>query len=203
MNIEIIHKNAYRTITLFLSAAAILLLLSSCAGTYRETGLENYSKYTSSLETSLYLFPCDDYIDKYPYEDGNYYWVAVDSALAITESDKSFAYFVYTPEIYSEAYEYITSELKLNDNVKEYNGYTFIEHNPEEPEESSLLKFPFRFWMMFYSESRSIIGFIGCHFSGNHPGEKADGDFGKFLKTEFEMFDWEEERQGTDLCLAE
>ena len=175
-------------ITLFL--LLLLCSISSCSNDVHKRGLENYNVANSEISLSRYLFPIEDYIERFEYKYGNYYYDNVDF-LSSKEVDKDFAYFVYTPDIFSEAYDFTMSEFCLiEDSIKEYNGYTFIEHLPYADCEKS--EYPDKFWMVFYSKDRSVIGFISFYRNSGYKGIGADVDFETFLKTEYDMYNWDD-----------
>ena len=184
-----------RTRTIMKKTICILMLLSmiivfsSCTDRDRIEGLENFSSYESSFETTKYLFPCEDFIDRFEYIDGDYYY---DYWSNISYSrDKSFAYFVYTPEVYQEAMDFTLDHMSfLDENTYEFNGYTFVQRDVTELV-ARPRNFPEWFWMMFYSEERGVIGFFG-YYSAIHLIEiRPDEDFEGFIRHEFPEYDWD------------
>ena len=166
----------------------VIILFSSCLD-YRIDGLENFSTYDSELETSKYLFPCEDFIDRFEYTEGNYYydhWSNIGY-----NRDKSFAYFVYTPEVYQEAMDFTLNNMSfLDENTYEFNGYTFVQQDVTEFV-ASPRNFPHWFWMMFYSKERNIIGFLGYYCQPTEQKIRADEDFESFIRYEFSNYDWD------------
>ena len=165
----------------------MIILFSSCSD--RVEGLENFSAHNSSFETSTYLFPCEDFIDRFEYTDGNYYYDYWSKSGY--SRDKSFAYFVYTPEVYQEAMDFTQDQMSfLDENTYEFNGYTFVQQDVTElvarPRD-----FPRWFWMMFYSEERNIIGFLGYYCQPARQEIRADEDFEGFIRYEFPEYDWD------------
>ena len=168
----------------------VLMSFSSCSE-YRIEGLENFSSYDSTVETSKYLFPCDDFIDKFEYINGNYYY---DYWYYVTYCrEKSFAYFEYTPEIYQEVFTFtMDNMIFLENNKYEFNNYTFIQQDASVYYgEKNTPEFPYWFWMMFYSEERNIIGFLGYCYAPTQQKIRADEDFEGFIRYEFPDYDWD------------
>ena len=185
MNIRI--RTIMKKAICILMLLSMIIVFSSCSD--RIEGLENFSVHDSSVETSKYLFPCEDFIDRFEYTDGNYYY---DYWSNIGYSrDKSFAYFVYTPEVYQEAMDFTLNNMSfLDENTYEFNGYTFVQQDVSEFVPSPR-NFPEWFWMMFYSEERGVIGFFG-YYSAIHLIEiRADEDFEGFIRYEFPDYDWD------------
>lgn len=184
-----------RTRTIMKKSICLLMLLSmiivfsSCSGRDRKEGLEEYSSHNSSFETSTYLFPCEDFIDRFEYIDGDYYYDYWSNGGY--SRDKSFAYFVYTPEVYQEAMDFTLDHMSfLDENTYEFNGYTFVQQDVSEFVPSPRI-FPHWFWMMFYSEERGVIGFFG-YYSAIHLIEiRPDEDFEGFIRYEFPEYDWD------------
>ena len=178
-----------KTVCILLSLFVILSLSSCSEHKYRTDGLKNYSPNDSDFELSKYLFPCENFIEKFEYVDGNYYndcWDYVTYA-----RDKSFAYFKYTSEVYQEVFIFTQNNMSfVEENTHEFNGYTFIQQDV-----TALIKkspsFPHWFWMMFYSEERHVIGFLGYYHAVSQQKIRADEDFEGFIRYEFSNYDWD------------
>ena len=167
-----------------------VLQLISCGfdtNTTYVVGLENINcGHYDDVELRKYLLPSEDYMTKFEYVQGDYfYWGKIFSL------NKAFVYFEYTPENYEEALEYAQNNMSfLEGNSHEFNGYKFIQQDMS-LHYSSVPKFPDWFWMMFYSKERNIIGFLAY---SNIPMEQevpADEDFEGFIRYEFSNYDWD------------
>ena len=182
----------------------LALNLTSCVYTINEKGLENFSPALSSIGITSNLFPCDDFISKYNYSDGDFEYQQKANGSLDKTSEYAIAWFKYEADVYKQALEYSLETLDINNkNTKEYNGYTFVEyfepgHNTDDnPEISSWWRYPDMFFMIFYSEERNIIGFISYkaqNFKSDEEKEySADKDFGRFLEKVYSSFNWKSE----------
>jgi hypothetical protein len=192
-------NNKIITLTVF---CIIALNLVSCVYKINETGLDNYKPALSTDGITSELLPCDDFIQKYEYLDGDFeYQEKANGGLDLT-SEFAIAWFKYKTDVYKQALEYSLATLDINNkNTKEYNGYTFVEyfesgHNTDKnPNISSWWRYPNKFFMIFYSEERGIIGFISYKAQNFKSDEEksysADKDFDVFLKKVYSNYDWE------------
>lgn len=165
-------------------------LLPSCGEEYHLEGIENYSTLADSYETNIYLFPSEDFIGKFEYSNAGYWH---DQKWLVYE--KSFAYFVYSPEIYQEVMQFTKDEMIFLPDVSfEVNGYTFLQQDASvhySNTEKYPVDFPTWFWMMFYSEERNVIGFLGYYQEPTKQKIRADEDFEGFIRYEFSNYDWD------------
>lgn len=192
-------NNKIITLTVF---CIIALNLVSCVYKINETGLDNYNPALSTNGITSNLFPCDDFIQKYEYLDGDFeYQEKASGGLDLT-SEFAIAWFKYKTDVYKQALEYSLATLDINNkNTKEYNGYTFVEYfesgnnTDKNPNISSWWRYPNMFFMIFYSEERGIIGFISYKAQNFKSDEEksysADKDFDVFLKKVYSNYDWE------------
>ncbi len=170
-----------------------LNMLTSCSSIciVEEKGIENYNYYTSGVETTAYILPSKDFIIKYNYIDGDYYYYNKFTLSVCI--DKAFLFFEYDVQTYEEALDFSKENMPLlNENTFEFNGYTFIQQDVSIHSSEEMSKFPEKFWMMFYSEERNIIGFFGYYQEADEQNIRADEDFEGFVKYEFPEYDWEE-----------
>lgn len=178
--------------------------LSMCNYTIYEKGLDNFSPALSSEGITSNLFPCDDFISKYNYSDGDFEYQEKANGSLDKTSEYAIAWFKYEADVYKQALEYSLETLDINNkNTKEYNGYTFVEyfepgHNTDDnPDISSWWRYPDKFFMIFYSEERNIIGFISYNAQNFKSDEEkeysADKDFGRFLEKVYSSFNWKSE----------
>ena len=168
----------------------IVILVPACRSEYYADGIENYATVSNSYEIDRYLLPCKDFSEKFKYLEADYH-----HRQKMLVYEKSIAYFKYSPEVFDEALQFSMSEMVLLSDVSwEVNGYTFLQRDASVlyPAGFEPPSFPHWFWMMFYSEERGVIGFIGYYKSTRDQKIRADEDFERFLKHEFPSFDWDD-----------
>lgn len=187
---------------IFIIPIILTLHLVSCVYTINKKGLDNYHPALSTDGITSYLLPCDDFIQKYKYSDGDFeYQEKANGGLDLT-SEFAIAWFKYETDVYKQALNYSLTALDINNNnIKEYNGYAFIEYfepgrnTNENPDIGSWYRYPNKFFMIFYSEERSVVGFISYqaqNFKSKDEKEySADKDFGAFLKKVYANYDWD------------
>ena len=167
-----------------------MLSLPSCRREYHTEGIENYATISNSYEVDKYLFPSENFISKFEYLEADYWHYQ-----KLIGYEKSFAYFVYSPEVYQTAMKFTREEMVfLSDISFEVNGYTFLQRDSSvlySDTEKYPVEFPNWFWMMFYSEERNIIGFLGYYCQPARQEIRADEDFEGFIRYEFPDYDWD------------
>ncbi len=194
-------KNKMKT-TILIVFCVTILCLTSCVYTINKKGLDNYNPALSTKGITSNLFPCDDFIHKYKYLDGDFEYQEKANGSLDKTSEYAIAWFKYETDVYKQALEYSLVTLDINDeNTKEYNGYTFVEffesgrNTDNNPNISSWWRYPNMFFMMFYSEERGIIGFISYKAQNFKSDEEksysADKNFDLFLKTVYSCYEWE------------
>lgn len=185
-----IEEKTMRKILCLLLILLLVLSLPSCGGKYHTEGIENYATISNSFEVDKYLLPSEDFIRKFEYINADYWH---DQKFLVYE--KSFAYFVYSPEVYQAAMKFTKDVMVfLSDISFEVNGYTFLQRDPSvlySNTEKYPVDFPEWFWMMFYSEERNVIGFLGYYCQPTEQKIRPDEDFEGFIRYEFPEYDWD------------
>lgn len=160
--------------------------MSSCQSVEIHS-IEKFELSTSTVSLTQYLLPDEGFIDMFKYTDGNYHYYdncKLANALELVLMELS-----YDAETYSKAKNYCLESMYLSDeNVKEYNGYIFLE-NLELPQHLNRLenqknvKFPYTFAMFSYNDSKQTLIFIGFYCgTGLHNEVDRDAtDWGAFL----------------------
>ena len=184
-----------------LLAALMLILLPfsvvSCAEPIVKSGIENFSYATCSLGLTSNLFPSEDYLTAFEYEEADYAYY--DSCDLVWGYAKAFAYFRYSEEEYKKAKEHSLNTVSLNSNQYESSGYYFSEYlcyesKDENGEWIAKSQFPEQFNMVGYNDDKCILVFIG-YYNGNPEDSEialAKSDFGTFLTTVYsEYFNFE------------
>lgn len=162
---------------------------TSCNNEYHADGIDNYATISGSFEIDKYLFPCEGFIEKFEYLEADYH-----HKQKILKYEKSIAYFKYSPDVYDQALNFVNDEMTfLPDVTFDVNGYTFLQRDTSTLYSSTdkyPVDFPTWFWMMFYSEERNVIGFIGYYGLPETQKIRVDEDFEGFLNYEFASYDW-------------
>ena len=155
---------------------------------------ETDSSYNMAQDTLLTV----EFLEKYPYADGNYYY-AYEETLFSKEVDRAFIWLTYDNEIYSQAkQECLETRDAENADLdgKKAFGFTFNTKYEFGPNETN--KFPYYFTAFGYNDKKNTLIFIG--FFGGRTSNKereeveiAKTDLEGFIKNYFgEWYDWEE-----------
>lgn len=190
-------------IIICLCIISIFLTLTSCSPVSIE-GIDQYQPEISTVGLTSYLFPDDDFLKRYEYSDGAFFYY--DEFLVV---EKTIAVLTYESDIYIQAKENcISREFISKNNVKEYKGFVFSE-NLRLPQAYNNLKyeygteeidlslnnaynkeFPNRFNMIGYNDDLNTLIFIGfyCTDDRNEKVNLANTDFGAFLEAFFSEY---------------
>ena len=197
----------------FVLALAVVLLLTCLTGcnqliesltVVKISGIDNFSTQISSLSLTSCLLPNETFFQDYPYTNGEFYYYA---KMAFSSDDRQIVFMEldYSSEIYEQAKQYCLDNMYLSEeNVKELNGYIFIENlslpmSYEHLSNGVNTKFPYFFTMFVYNDSLQKMLFLGFHCD-DYKAEKSDTeekadiaseDWGRFLKDFFgEYYDF-------------
>ena len=175
-----------RKFCLLMSIVLIVVLLSACTP-YQKDGIENFSKYTCSVELTANLFPSDDFLQKYSYIQSDYHYI--DTEDWVWGYAKAYARLVYEPEAYETAKQYCLDSFVLSEeHTYKNNQYSFSEHlcykSKNEAGEWVLESdFPRHFNMFGYDDETCTLFFIGYYNGDPNSAERklAQTDFYSFL----------------------
>lgn len=167
--------------------------LTACAS-QEINGIENFDIHDCSVELSYYLFPSEDFVTRFEYEDGDYWFY---------ESDnwgwgyaKTFAYLRYSPNHYWEAKQYCMENFALSDvHQYEHNEYHFAEHichtlKGADREYIPGSDYPRHFNMFAFNDQNHTLIFLGyyCGNPDNPERQLAEQDFSAFLKQVYSVY---------------
>ena len=178
---------------------AILLLLGlavsavSCGEAIELRGVENYIPSTCSFGLTSNLFPSEDIISMFGFEEGDYAYY--DSGDRNHGYAKAFAYFRYPKDEYEVIKSQSLNTVPLMSKQYEYNGYVFSEYLCYSgTDENGVLApqslFPQQFNMVGYNDEERILVFIG-YFNGDPESSEralAQTDFGAFLNAAYSEY---------------
>lgn len=112
---------------MFLMILPVILLLCGCQTT-EYYGIENFSSFESSMEFNYNLLPGnEDFLDIYPYQNGDYYCYFDDHIWNI--KIKSIVTLTYDSETYLEAKNHCITAFQFDPKPYRYNNYTIYERN--------------------------------------------------------------------------
>lgn len=169
------------------------IFLCACSG-LEITGLDNFREETCSVGLTDNLFPTDEFIELFAFEDGDYFFV--EDADILWGKVTVFSYLHYTPEIYSDAKNYCLNNWSFcEDHQYELGDYHFIEHpslRGQSFSEITPLKcdYPKSFNMFGYNDETHTLIFLG-YYNGNpeDPSKTAaETDFKTFLSENYSTF---------------
>lgn len=155
------------------------------------SGLEEYSPADCSLSLSAYLFPCEDFPEKFSYLAGDYQYfydgrISGSNAVALS-------YLKYAPEMYEEAKTFCLQQFSATDEHRfVLKGYTFIEHlwrtkkNAQEKWVTTC-GFPDHFSMFAYNDESRVLLFLG-YYNGETGSPLPEEDFEAFYNTWFARY---------------
>lgn len=184
-----------------------LFLFSSCdsfklKGGVSLRGIEKYHPANSSLGISEHLLPSEDFIEKYSYIEGDYYYI--DTGLFSGHPQESeLMYLHYEDKGYEEVKQFSLESYPLSSIHRySYNDYEFFETLllPKDYDclnsEGENKEFPYRFNMISYNDTKKTIVFIGfCIDTASINKEDKElltfSDMGAFLKEYFSFYDFD------------
>ncbi len=165
----------------------------SCAEPIVKSSIDSYTQATCSFGLTSNLFPSEDYITAFEYEEADYAYY--DSCDFVWGYAKAFAYFQYSEEEYQKAKDFCLNTIPLDSKTYEYGGYCFSEYlcytiKDETGEWIPQSRFPEHFNMVGYNDEKCILVFIGYYNGDPESAEKslAQTDFGAFLTTVFSEY---------------
>lgn len=175
-----------RKFCLLISIVFIVSVLSACTP-YQKDGIENFSKYTCSVELTANLFPSDDFLQKYNYTQSDYHYI--DTEDWVWGYAKAFARLTYAPEVYEAAKQHCLDSFVLSEEHTYRNSqYSFTEHlcyksKNEAGEWVLQSKFPRHFNMFGFDDESCTLFFIGYYNGDPNSAERelAQNDFYSFL----------------------
>lgn len=173
---------------LLLCVGGLLLFYAMCGVSIKTrkteiSGIENYHPSTCSLGLTGNLYPGEDFLSRFAYAEGEYYY-NYDRGDAV-----AFSILKYSPEQYEAAKEYCLQQFTLTDEHQyQVGGYEFAEHlcYTSENENGQWLpacKYPKHFNMYGYHDQECSLVFLGYYNSEkDHPDKVlAESDFAAFL----------------------
>lgn len=176
--------------------------LCACSEHLSQSGLDYFRKSngaTSSFGIASDLLVSVEFLDTYPYLNGDFYHDYLDKGWNEGTIDRAFIWLTYERETYEQAkQECIETREGENPDLdgKQAFGFTFYV-NCEWDEDNELQKFPRYFTAFGYNDEKCTLVFIG--FYGGQYGadmenvETAKTDLEGFIKNYFgEWYDWEE-----------
>jgi hypothetical protein len=191
-----------------------LFLFSSCdkyqlTGGISLHGIEKYTPVNSSVEISEYLLPRENYTDhnnyqefleKYPYIDGDYYYIDIEDWTRYQES--ALMYLIYDEETYEGAKQFSFSCYSFSAIYQySYNGYEFLETLllPEQKgalnEDGENKRFPYQFNFFSYNDQKKTLVFMGFYLGSNKTARDEElltfSDMGAFLKEYYSFYDFD------------
>ena len=143
-----------------------LFLLTACAPIQKE-GIDNFDKATCSVGLTANLFPSDDFLNRYPFQDSVYHYY--DTEEPIWGYAKAFASLSYDPEIYEDAKAYCLTTFRLSeDQIFNYGDYYFTEQICYKSKDTSgkwILEsqFPRHFNLFGYNDESRTLFFLGYY----------------------------------------
>jgi len=175
-----------RKFCLLMSIVLTFFLLSACTPIQKD-GIENFSKYTCSVELTANLFPSDGFLEKYNYMQSDYHYIYTEDW--VWGYAKAFARLTYTPEVYEAAKQHCLDSFVLSEDHTYCNSqYSFTEHlcyesKNEAGERFLESDFPRHFNMFGYDDESCTLFFIGYYNGDPNSAEKelAQTDFYSFL----------------------
>ena len=191
-------KTKYRVLIIFVLIESLIPILTGCQcrflthtkTIYRE-GIENYDRSMSEMSLTWCLLPSVDYLEKYPFEDANYFYKEdYNPYRFVSHIERTMIVCNYDESVYEEAKAFCLKEMDLSDsNRMEYNGYVYIENTRM----TDLAKFPEWFNVVSFNDANHCIIFLGFTESDSFKGyeenmQLAQEDWGTFLVNNFGEF---------------
>lgn len=171
----------------------ISFILSGCNQwlTIEIHGLDNFNAMDCSYSTTRHLLPGEDFIAKFPYEDGDYrYW---DGGFAGGWGyATACAYMRYSEENYVLAKDYCLENFTFcQEHTAEFNGYTFMTIQQTDAisksEVHTTCRRPELFNLFVYNDTSATLVFLGYYNGDKDSAERAllDTDLKAFLESAF------------------
>lgn len=177
---------------------AMCLLLSACKYEVYIEGVENFSVSDSNISLNLCILPSDDFIDKFEYTKGEYYYNDVNEHwLYVANCEQSIVILNYEEDIYEQAKTYCLENMVLSEiNQFDYKGYTFTENIGlaeawGDIEDGLNTKYPYRFNMFAYDDEQQCLVFMGFYSSPDRKDENvtlAETDWEAFIDIYFSQY---------------
>ena len=164
--------------------------MAGCDGTYAE-GLEYCNTMNGDYQLDI-LLPDREFLDKYPYKDGNFYYY---NGFFVTS--KSLLYLKYDEETYSEAKKELFARSVLSDYSFNYKGFVFyqsifLEEDSTYREDIKFEGLDTWFAMIAYNDEKgTLVSAKYCkYYKDDYDIEsvKTDEDFAEFIERYFLEF---------------
>lgn len=191
----------FRFLKYFLTVVSLLLvivILSACKYNVYIEGIENFSVNDSNMSLNVCILPSDDFIDKFEYSEGEYFYSDVNEHLLyVAGCEQSIVVLNYEEDVYEQAKEYCFENMVLSEiNQFDYKGYTFTENvglaeAGDDLEDGVNTKYPNRFNMFAYNDAENRLVFMGFYNSPDNHDDNvylAQSDWGAFLDTYFSKY---------------
>lgn len=184
-------------------ALLLLLVVIFCCfscGVYEKTGIYNYDKGNSNFSLSTELLPSDDFLEKFSYVEGNYYYVDRGGYSFTFKDEQEIMYFVYEEDVYESVKNFTLENVLLSkENRYSYNGYEFIENICRlEGRDPNIVnsQYPYSFNMIGFNDKKHVIVFMGFYMPKNLVTPEIEQlltfeDMGAFLKEYFSFYDFD------------
>ena len=186
-----------KRILIWLLLFFIFISVTGCTE-IEKSGFENYQKQTCSVGLTANMFPCDDFLSKFQFINGNYHYRDYDEWKH--GHAKTLTYVQYTPEVYEEAKAFCMDYWTFCEKHRyEYNGFIFAEQLCYETQVSDgeyqvTCRYPEILSMWCYNDDLYTLVFLG-YYNGNPDNAErklAETDFPQFLEkvySEYYSFD--------------
>ena len=172
-------------------AIFITIVLTACEPPFIREGLDEYSSAICSVGLTQYLYPSEDFISKYAYHTGDFYYY--DNPLfSAWGLEIAFSYLQYDSLAYDEAKKYCIDSFVLSEsNTYMFGEYYFVENITfENFNNTYYADFPEWFNMFGYDDSTKTLFFLGYHNSDPHDDvpQLAATDFPLFLNHVYSQY---------------
>ena len=183
-----------KKIVAYVMCIIMTYLLAGCSENKSVSGLENFSIHMATMRTGWYLLPSEDFLEKYEYIEGDYYWELKEDGFLVNCRDSSFIWLRYSKENYDKAKKYTTDTISVAENDRFiYNGYSFFRNLKVEQEEKGV--FPFWYTGVGYNDEKCILLFMGLFVTGNQEELAASiyesGNWEGFIKEFYPEYDFD------------
>ncbi|MBQ8835114.1 MAG: hypothetical protein IJ001_09370 [Oscillospiraceae bacterium] len=181
-------------VILILCFALFVILCSIPLFETHISGIENYRPADSTLSLSLYLFPGEDFLDRFVFDEGDYQY-HYNGKLADGYAT-AFSVLQYSSEQYKASKEYCIQQFaSIDDHQYQVGNWTFIEHlcYTSENEEGKYIvacQYPKIFNMYAYNDIDNTLLFLGYYTSDpDDPSTQlALTDFEAFYNTHYGQY---------------
>ena len=188
-----------KILSLVMLLFSILFTLISCTEPTEKRGISNYHIANSESSLSLRLLPSDDFLEKFDYVDGDYYYISRETIISLGD-EQEIMYLVYEEDIYDDAKDFVFQRLLLSKEHRySYNGYEFIENIGQlEGRDPNVVndRFPYWFNMVAFNDEKQTIVFLGFNMPEKLLTAEIEQlltfeDMGAFLKKYFSFYDFD------------